>query len=184
MKSFFKFMIWIILLVGGIGVSVYLDRNLLHFERLDGSILYYIILGLGSMLFVTAFFSTGNVGRTLAKHGRKAKDLPRMQTDQLVTTGIYAMMRHPMHQTLMQFPMAIALMIVSPSFIFIVAPLEILLIYILIRTIEEPDARKKFGKAYDDYCATTPRFCFKWKCLKALTRNPDHDWLNKESNQS
>ena len=175
MSRFFRFTIWIILLVGGIGVSVYLDRYLLHFESLEGSVIYYIILGLGSMLFVSAFFSTGNVGRTLAKYGRKAKDLPRMQTDQLVTTGIYTMMRHPMNQTLMIFPMAIAFMIVSPSFIFIVAPLEILFMYILIRTVEEPGTRKKFGKAYDDYCAKTPRFCFKWSCLKALTRNPDHD---------
>jgi len=181
MNSFFRFIVWLILIFGGIGLSVYLDRYLIHFERFDGSVLYYIILGVGSMLFVYAFSTTGNVGRTLAKYGRKAKDLPRMQTDQLVTTGIYTMMRHPMNQTLMTFPMAIALMVVSPSFIFIVAPAEILLMYILIRTVEEPEARKKFGKAYDDYCAKTPRFCFKWKCLKALTRDYDYDWLKEEA---
>jgi protein-S-isoprenylcysteine O-methyltransferase Ste14 len=184
MKSFFRIIIWFVFIFGGIGLSVYLDRHVLHLKELQRGVIYYIVLGIGSMLFANAFFSTGNVGRALAKYGRKAKDLPRMQTDQLVTTGIYAMMRHPMNQTLMIFPMAIAIMIVSPSFIFIIAPLEILAMYIMILLIEEPETRKKFGKAYDDYCAKTPRFCFKWKCLKALTRNPDHDWLNKESNQS
>ena len=173
MKNFLKFLFWILLIVGGIGFSVYLDKYILHFQKIDNGILYYISFGLGVFLLVISFFNTGNVGRTLAKHGRKSKDLPRMQTDKLVTTGIYALMRHPMQQTLMMFPLAIALQMVSPSFIFFVAPLEMLLIYMLILLIEEPETRKKFGKAYDEYCAKTPLFCFRWECLKALYKNPD-----------
>ena len=175
MKNYLKFLIWFLLIFGGIGLSIFLDRKVFHFMCFENQWIHYSIMILGSMLFVNTFFNTGNVGRTLAKHGRKAKDLPRLQTDQLVTTGIYSYMRHPMHQVLMGFPMSFALITVSPSFIFIVAPLEILLIYLLIITVEEPEARKKFGKAYDDYCSKTPRFCFKWECLKALTRNTDQN---------
>jgi len=172
----FRIIIWFVFIFGGIGLSVYLDKYYIHIELLDNDWIHFPILGIGSMLFAFVLFNTGNVGRTLAKYGRKAKNLPRLQTDQLVITGVYSLMRHPMNQMLMIFPMAVALMIVSPSFVLIVAPLEILAMYIMIRTIEEPETRKKFGQAYDEYCAKTPRFCFRLECIKALMKDSDSKW--------
>ena len=173
MSKYLRIIIWLLFIVGGLFLAIFMDKVLFHTNYAEKGLFYHFVFALGVMLLVLVLNNTGNVGRTLARHGRKSKDLERMQTDQLVTSGVYSMMRHPMNQSLMMFPMAIALIGVSPSFIFIIAPLEILAMYIMIRTIEEPETRKKFGQAYDDYCAKTPRFCFKWKCLKALCKNPD-----------
>jgi len=171
MKGYFKFLFWIIILFGGIALSTYMDKHLFHFQKLEKGVGYYLLFGLGVVLMVQSIFNTGNVGRTLAKYGHKTKEGKRQQTDQLVTQGPYAMMRHPMHQALMMLPLSVALQMVSPSFIFIIAPLEILLIYILIITIEERELKKRFGKEYEEYSASTPRFCLKWNCWKALARN-------------
>ncbi len=66
-----------------------------------------------------------NTGRTLAKYGREGK-LKRMQTNVLVKQEIYKYMRHPMHLGLFLFPLGIAFLIGSPSFILIIAPIEII----------------------------------------------------------
>ncbi len=173
MNKYVRIIIWLLFIVGGIALAIYMDKYVFHLERLDGGVLYYLVFGTGIILFVNILNISGNVGRTLAKHGKTSKDIGRLKTDKLVTTGIYSMMRHPMNQGLIMLPMAIALIGVSPSYIFIIAPLEMLAMYIMIRTIEEAETRKKFGKEYDDYCARTPRFCFKWKCIKALLKDPD-----------
>ena len=160
MKGLLKILFWLVLLFGGIALSIYLDKHILHFQRVDSGLLYYLSFVLGIFLLVGTFNKVSNIGRTLAKYGHKTKTKQRTETDQLVTKGPYALMQHPMHQSLMQLPLAAAFQTVSPSFIFIIAPLEILLIYFLIITIEEPELQKRFGKEYDDYRAKTPRFCF------------------------
>jgi len=168
-----RILIWIVFIFGGIALSAYLDNEVFGWGAINDSLLYFTSTILGVLLFVAAFLSVGNVGRTLAAHGRKGENLPRLETDTLVTGGVYSLMRHPMHQLLMLFPPAFALMMASPSFIFLVAPLEVLIIYILILKIEEPEARRKFGAAYEEYEKQTPRFCFKWNCIRALMKNPD-----------
>jgi protein-S-isoprenylcysteine O-methyltransferase Ste14 len=167
-----RIVVWLLFIFGGIALSLWLDSRLFAADFFPEKA--RMLLGIsGGVLFILAFYATGNVGRTLARHGRQAKDLPRMQTDRLVTTGIYRMMRHPMNQVLLSFPLSIALMLASPSFLFIIAPAEILAMLLMIRTIEEVETRKKFGRDYDEYCARTPRFCFRLECLKALLQNPD-----------
>jgi len=173
MNKYLRIIIWLLFIIGGIALSIYMDKYVFHLPRLEKGFVYYIIFGFGVILFVNILNISGNVGRTLAKHGKTSKDIGRLQTDRLVTTGIYSKMRHPMNQGLIMLPMAIALIGVSPSFIFFIAPIEMLAMYIMIRTIEEAETRRKFGKEYDDYCAKTPRFCFKWECIKALLKNPD-----------
>jgi len=173
MNKYFRIFIWLVFIIGGLFLSLFLDQYLFHFKQFEKGIWNNLVFGLGVILFVSVLNIAGNVGRTLARHGRKSKNLERLQTDQLVTVGVYSMMRHPMNQGLIMLPMAIALIGVSPSFIFIIAPMEMLAMYIMILTIEEPETRRKFGKEYDEYCARTPRFCFKWKCINALLKNPD-----------
>ena len=79
MKSFFRFIIWFIFIFGGIGLSVYLDHHVFYFEDIENKWIYYAISGFGAFLFAMTFSFTRNVGQTLAKYGRKAADLPRMQ---------------------------------------------------------------------------------------------------------
>ena len=45
-----------------------------------------------------------------------------------------------------------------------------ILMLIMIRFMEEPEAVKKFGKDYLDYKAAVPFLCFKIKCLRELLK--------------
>ena len=80
-------------------------------------------------------------------------------------------MRHPMHLGLFLFPLGIAFLIGSPSFILFIAPTEIIFMLIMIKLVEEPGAINKFGKEYLNYKKQVPCFCFKVKCLKELLKN-------------
>ena len=77
-------------------------------------------------------------------------------------------MRHPMHLGLLLFPLSFAFLTGSPSFIFIISPAEMLLMLLLIKLIEEPEAVRKFCDEYREYMKQVPRFCFRKECLKEL----------------
>jgi protein-S-isoprenylcysteine O-methyltransferase Ste14 len=111
-----------------------------------------------------------NTGRTLAKYGRKG-EVKRMETNVLAKEGIYKYMRHPMHLGLFLFPVSIAFLVASPSFILIISPIEILFMLIMIKLAEEPEAVRKFGDEYLEYKKQTPMFCLKVDCLKELLKD-------------
>ena len=111
--------------------------------------------------------SSRNTGKLLARLGREG-NLPRMETNKLVTEGYYACMRHPMHLGLFLFPLATAFIIGSLSFILIIAPLEILFMIIMIKLYEEPQAVRKFGDEYLRYREQVPMFSLRQECLRAL----------------
>ena len=73
-----------------------------------------------------------------------------------------------MHLGLMLFPFSVAFLAGSPSFILIIAPVEIVFMLLMIKLIEEPEAITKFGDEYCDYMKQTPWFCFRAECLKHL----------------
>jgi protein-S-isoprenylcysteine O-methyltransferase Ste14 len=147
----------------------YLDY--LIFKNIHNNIIFHIVsLLIGIFLLFLVKKISKNTGRTLAKYGRKGK-LKRLQTNVLVKQGIYKYMRHPMHLGLFLFPLGIAFLIGSPSFILIIAPIEIIFMLILIKLIEEPEAIKKFGDEYINYKKQVPWFCFKIKCLIELLKN-------------
>lgn len=157
------------MLLGGAALSLYIDSGL--FENIDVNILFHIIIFLvGAILFSLVIIISKNTGRTLAKYGRKGS-IKRMDTNVLVTQGAYKYMRHPMHFGLLFFPLSIAFLIGSPSFILLIAPAEIIFMLIVIRLIEEPEAIKKFGNEYIEYKKHVPWFCFKMKCLKELLKS-------------
>ncbi len=167
----FRMITWVVFLVGGAILSVYLDLK--FFPKPFKCASFHIIsFVLGIILMRLVFIASKNTGRTLAKYGRKG-DIPRFETDSLVTQGVYSYMRHPMHLGLFFFPLAFALVIGSPAFIFIVAPLEALLMFVMIKLYEEKEALEKFGDAYREYMKNVPGFCLKPKCLKALLTPPD-----------
>jgi len=55
----------------------------------------------------------------------------------------------------------------------IIAPLEIFLMYVMIATIEEQEAIKKFGDDYREFMRQCPRFCLRWECWKMLIQGID-----------
>ncbi len=155
------------MLAGGPALSIYFD--LIRFRELFLNPYYHLLtLPFGLLLALMAFRAAASGGRELARRGRRGVSTPRLETDTLVTSGIYAKMRHPMLFGLALLPMALALILGSPTFILIVAPLETLFIVIMVLTFEERECRRKFGAAYDEYADRVPPVCFKRECLIEL----------------
>ena len=166
---------WIIMIFGGSAFGYYLD--FLIFENIHQNIVFHVIsLLIGVFLLFLVMKISKNTGRTLAKFGRKG-ELKRMQTNVLVKQGAYMYMRHPMHLGLLLLPPGIAFLIGSPSFILIIAPIEIIFILIMIKLVEEPEAINKFGEEYLSYKKQVPWFCFKIKCLKKLLENVPKNYV-------
>jgi protein-S-isoprenylcysteine O-methyltransferase Ste14 len=159
---------WIVMILGGIAGGIYLDHAL--FPILWSGWSYHIVsLLIGIALLWLVLKISQNSGRTLARYGRKG-NIPRMETNVLVTDGLYGMMRHPMHLGLLFFPLSIALIVGSPSFTFIIAPLEIIVMIVMIKTLEEKEAIEKFGDAYLLYKERVPMFCLSIRCIKELLK--------------
>ena len=57
-------------------------------------------------------------------------------------------------------PLGWALLTGSPTFIFILAPLEMLFIIIMVILFEEKEVHQKFGKAYQSYKKKVPMVSF------------------------
>jgi len=164
--NLFRILIWLVFLIGGAILSIHFDK-IYFFDWFNNLKFHIVSMILGYILLKTVLKVSRNTGRYLAKYGREG-DIPRLQTNRLVTTGMYGCMRHPMHLGLLFFPLAFALLVGSPTFILIIAPLEMFLMILMIKFIEEPQARKKYGSAYDDYKKQVPFFSFKSECLKML----------------
>jgi len=170
-----RIIIWITLIIGGSIFGYYLDS--LMFEGVRQNIIFHIIsLLIGVFLLFLVMKISKNTGRSLAKYGRKGK-LKRMQTNVLAKQGIYKYMRHPMHLGLFLFPLGIAFLIGSPSFILIIAPIEIIFMLLMIKLVEEPGTINKFGEEYLNYKKQVPWFCFKIKCLKELLKNVPKNYV-------
>jgi protein-S-isoprenylcysteine O-methyltransferase Ste14 len=170
-----RLIIWIILIFGGSLLGYYVDFQM--FQNIRTNYIFHAISTLLGVfiLFITVRISK-NTGRTLAKYGRKG-NIKRMETNVLVKEGVYGYMRHPMHLGLFLFPLGFAFLIGSPSFILIIAPVEVIFMRIMIHLVEEPEAINKFGEAYLNYKKEVPGFCFKKICLKELFKDipKNHD---------
>jgi len=169
--------LWFLLLFGGAVLGFWLDTRC--FPRLLVSPLFHLLAFVpGALILSLVVCISRNTGRWLGRLGREG-DLPRLETNRLVTTGPYACMRHPMHLGLLFFPLAVALLLGSPSFVLMVAPAEILLMVLLIRFLEEPEALRKFGDAYEAYRRAVPMFSFRPDCLRRLFDDPSAARLAK-----
>jgi protein-S-isoprenylcysteine O-methyltransferase Ste14 len=161
-----RIILWLILLIGGAWLSIISDLH--YFKSIFYNVYYHIIFVLIGLLFMKLSFHAASVGgRELAKYGR-TKDLPRLETDRLVTSGIYSCMRHPMFFGLIMLPLAFGFLLGSITFIAIIAPIEMIFIAIMVLLFEEMECRKKFGKAYTEYANKVPMIGLKKTCLKRL----------------
>lgn len=168
-----RLVMWIIMLLGGSALSLWLDMRWGWARTLLLNPWWHLItLPLGVLLLIGVLRTSRYTGRLLARLGREGEDVPRMDTNKLVTTGIYACMRHPMHLGLLFFPLALALILGSPTFIFIIALLEMVGMVVLIKLVEEREALAKFGDAYRAYMRTTPMFSFRPECIRKMLGKP------------
>ena len=162
----FRLVMWIVMIVVGIVGGFGLDGLL--FPGIHHYWLFHILsLIVGLLLLKFVLTVSRNTGRTLARLGRRG-DIPHLETNVLATDGLYALMRHPMHLGLLFFPLSLALIVGSPSFILIIAPVEMLLMVMMIKTLEESEAIVKFGDAYREYRKSVPMFCVRIACIRAL----------------
>ncbi len=164
-----RFVIWAIFLIGGAAGGIMLDLRDFH-ALLFSPWWHLVTLPLGLVLMRLVVSASATTGRALARFGRDG-DIPRFETNRLVTRGPYACMRHPMHLGLLFMPLAFALLLGSPSFILIITPLEMLVMLGMIIGLEEREAIAKFGDAYRHYRARVPAFNLRPSCLKTLFHN-------------
>jgi len=158
-----RILLWLIMLFGGAWYAFSQDISNPYFK----SISFHIISGVfGTIIIFLAFRASANGGKELTK-GRVG-EIPRLETNQLVTTGIYNCMRHPMLFGLTLLPLGWALLLGSPTFILIIAPLEMIFIMIMVMVFEEMEVSRKFGEEYEKYRQKVPMVSFEWKCLKRL----------------
>jgi len=161
-----RIVLWLGLIVGGSYWSLMQDfknEQSLFFNPLFH--IFSFIVGFVLMRF--AFKAAAKGGKELAKSGRD-KSMPRLETNRLVTSGIYAYMRHPMLFGLLLIPISLAFLLGSPTFITIIAPLEMLFIAFMVLVFEEMECKRKFGVDYEVYAQKVPIVCFKLVCLEEL----------------
>ncbi len=167
-SNIIRITLWLVMLLGGTFVGIYFDK--IYFPELFNNLVFHIgSFTVGYILLRLVLKSAKNTGRYLAKMGREG-EIPRLQTNKLVTSGMYGCMRHPMHFGLMFFFLAFALLIGSPVFISIIAPAEMLFMIVMIKLFEEKEAEKKFGQNYLEYKKEVPFFSVKKECLKMLLK--------------
>ena len=158
-----RIILWLLLLIGGAVLGICMDWN----SELFRNPLFHIASAIvGFIVLMFSFRAAGNGGRELSK-GRVG-DIPRLETNKLVTTGIYGCMRHPMLFGLTLLPLGWALLIGSSSYILIIAPLEMLFIIFMVIVFEEREAENKFGDDYRRYREKVPMVSFKAECLRRL----------------
>jgi len=158
-----RLLLWFVMIIGGAVYSCVKD----WYSPLFGSLWFHILTALiGLFLLVLAFRAAANGGRELTK-GRIG-DIPRMETNRLVTTGIFSCMRHPMLFGLTLLPLGWAFLLGSPTFITRIAPLEMLFIIIMVLIFEEMEVNRKFGEAYEAYRQKVPMVSFRSECLRSL----------------
>ena len=158
-----RIILWVFMLIGGAVVALFYDLDHPLFYKFS---FHIVSAGMGLVIIMFAFRAAGNGGRELSS-GRVG-EIPRLETNRLVTSGIYSCMRHPMLFGLTLLPLGWALLLGSPTFILFIAPFEMLFIVIMVVVFEEMEVRHKFGAAYRKYAEKVPMVSFRWHCLKRL----------------
>lgn len=113
------------------------------------------------LLIVSLFMITYGTN-TLKKYGkqktsRKQDDLLTFEkTTNLVTTGIFKYIRHPMYSSL--FFLTWGIYLKNPDFIFLFAAVFSSLFLLLTALADEKECKQYFGSQYSEYMKNTTRF--------------------------
>jgi len=140
-------------LLGGIPLIFFQDQLLAH--RLPRNFFTY---GLGTALLALAFWVLGRVHREFSF--KKLAGLPELNPRHalcgIVSSGVYAHVRHPRYADLMLGFIAFGLLTGSEG-IFLLAIVTILM-YLIVAPLEERELREQYGSQYESYARTVPRF--------------------------
>ena len=145
-------MFWFGLSVLFVFASLWLDELLpvrMPFLAPVNLFLSVLLLLIGSILClwpVCRFFKAGG------------SPVPFNPPQKLITTGLYSQIRNPMLLGWIIMLFGVGILLNSISLIFIFSPLFILLNIFYLKTIEEKEMEKKFGKEYLNYKKGVPMF--------------------------
>ncbi len=160
-----RIVLWLLMIIGGALYAYSIDKN----DFLFHSPLFHLLSALiGLFILRLAFRAAANGGKELAKE--RGENIPRLETNKLVTSGIYKCMRHPMLFGLTLLPLGWALLLGLPTFITLIAPLEMLFIVFMVTVFEEMEVKRKFGYDYKIYAQRVPMVSFKRSCLRRVFR--------------
>ena len=111
---------------------------------------------LGTVILIPGFFLTGTCIFYFFK--TKGTPVPLNPPPKLICDGPYAYTRNPMITGLFLLFVGFGIFYNSISLTFIIAPVYLLLNYLEIKKIEEPELEKRFGKEYIEYKKNIPMF--------------------------
>ncbi|MDD5189784.1 MAG: isoprenylcysteine carboxylmethyltransferase family protein [Dehalococcoidales bacterium] len=133
-----------------IGLSPLLD-NLFHFN-VDISLTIRLVIA--AVLFVPGVpMVVWSITQCFRSQGTP---VPFKPPPGLMTTGIYGVIRNPMHVGWTLVLYGVAVLMHSFTLLFIFMPLFILVHWLYIKQIEEKELEKKFGQAYLEYKQKVP----------------------------
>ena len=118
-----------------------------------------LIIGFPLLAFGTGFYFWS----VLLFLSVKGTPVPLRPPPKLITAGPYEAIRNPMLTGLFAILFGIGFTVQSVSLVFLYTPVFILLNYLELRFIEEPELEKRLGQEYMEYRKRTPMFFPKWK---------------------
>jgi len=126
-------------------LSLWTDK-LLHFSKLISyplnTIISFFILSMGICLILWSILHFIKV---------KGTPVPFNPPPKLVNTGPYSYIRNPMLSGVFILMFGFGILFNSISLVFIFIPIFILLNFLELKTIEEPELEKRLGKDYLEY---------------------------------
>jgi len=93
----------------------------------------------------------------------KGTPAPFNPPPKLVTTGPYSYIRNPMLSGIFILMFGFGILFRSISLVFIFTPLFILFNFLELKSIEEPELKKRLGKDYLEYKKSVPMFFPRFK---------------------
>jgi protein-S-isoprenylcysteine O-methyltransferase Ste14 len=140
------------ILATGVFLSLLLDRHL-GLPRLPGEPLR-IVIGI-PLVAGGASLAGVSASRFFRVRGTP---VPFNPPQELVVAGPYRWTRNPMMAGLLTALLGVAFLLRSAALAAIVLPTLALIMYLVVRFVEEPELELRFGEAYRRYRAVTPRF--------------------------
>ncbi len=144
--------LWFGLSVLFIYASLWLDELLpvhLHLSQPGNLFLSLLLLAIGATLALWTVYSFIKA---------RGSPVPLNPPKKLLITGLYSQIRNPMLLGWIIMLFGVGILLNSISLIFIFTPLFILLNVLYLKTIEEKEMEKKFGKEYLKYKRSVPMF--------------------------
>ncbi len=143
-KGHILYILAAVALVGAWGGSFFLDGPAVSDVW---GILGWVILLLGYLFMAVAMM-------TLRRRGKTAAGRDFVHTRQLVTTGIFSFVRHPLYLGWMM--MYLSVIFFNPHWLVILLGVFGCLVMVLITKQEDQTLRVKFGEPYQEYQETVP----------------------------